>query len=103
MNRYGAGQDDEFEPDSRRRVLRNYQGITLVREAELIESRLLADAYERSIDEIDTTTRFTEELISRLHCDWLSDLYPMAGRYRTVDLGKGGLMFCHALYVPEQM
>jgi cell filamentation protein, protein adenylyltransferase len=34
---------------------------------------------------------------------WLGDIYPWAGNYRTVNIGKGGFQFAHAPLIPKLM
>jgi len=105
MKRYDIGNvgNSEFEPGSRRRVLRNTQSITSTKRASAIESDLLVVAQQESLTYVETATRFTPNLLAKMHKLWLGSFYPMAGEYRVVDLSKGGFTFCHALYVPEQM
>lgn len=67
------------------------------------ESKLLKVAYMNSLESMDTTTQFTAQLVKNMHQLWLGTLYPVAGKYRVVDLSKDGFTFCHALYIPEQM
>lgn len=83
--------------------MRNTQGIKSIRLASAIESDLLALAYSDSIRWMETDTVFTAGLIAGMHRTWLETLYPMAGKFRVVDLSKAGFSFCHALYIPDQM
>jgi len=52
---------------------------------------------------MDTTTRINTELIKGMHRIWLEALYPIAGKFREMDLSKSGFTFFHALYIPNQM
>jgi cell filamentation protein len=47
--------------------------------------------------------RFTPGDIRRLHRMWLGSIYPWAGNYRTVNIGKGGFRFAHAPLIPRLM
>jgi cell filamentation protein len=47
--------------------------------------------------------RFTPADIRRLHRIWLGSIYPWAGKYRTVNIGKGGFQFAHAPLIPRLM
>lgn len=94
VNRYTAqGTEAEFEPGSRRRVLRNLAGIRSVREMARLESERLVMATERLIDETEVNQRFRTVDVRRMHQLWLGDVYAWAGEYRQVNIGKDGFMF----------
>lgn len=104
VNRYQAqGVEAEFEPGSRRRVLRNLQGIRLVREMGQRESEALLAVTQRLIDETPVDKRFTADDIRRIHRLWLEDIYPWAGQDRQVNLGKDGFMFAAARQIGRLM
>ena len=48
-------------------------------------------------------TRFTADIIKRMHRDWLGGIYEWAGSYRTVDISKEGFAFPPAYLVMENM
>lgn len=103
-NRYRAtGVEVEFEPGSRRRVLRNLLGITRVRDMNLAESQALEIAQDMALDQFDADHRFTAKDICDLHTLWLGPIYPWAGEYRSVDIGKGGFQFAHARLIQGLM
>jgi cell filamentation protein len=58
------------------------------------------DAY---LEKIGPVTVFTAELVCRMHRDWLGHLYGWAGRYRTVDMSKGGFTWPPAMRVEQNM
>ena len=91
-----AGSESEFQPGSRGRVLRNFLGITRVREMEEAESQALAVAQRAALKTYGPDHRFTPTDIRRLHRMWLGSIYPWAGNYRTVNMGKGGFQFAYA-------
>ena len=96
-SRYQAtGVEVEFEPGSRGRVLRNLLGIARVRDMNLAESQALEIAQDLALDRFDADHRFTAKDICELHTLWLGPIYPWAGEYRSVDIGKGGFQFAHA-------
>jgi hypothetical protein len=67
-DRYTAtGAEAEFEPGSRRRVLRNLLGIRSVREMEKMESEELLTTTRRAIEETSADQRFTADNIRYLH------------------------------------
>lgn len=102
--RYAArGMESEFQPGSRGRVLRNLLGITRVREMEAAESQLLGIAQRAALKMYGSSHRFTPGDIRRLHRMWLGSIYPWAGNYRTVNIGKGGFQFAHAPFIPRLM
>ena len=103
-SRYQAtGVEVEFHPGSRGRVLRNLLGIARVRDMNLAESQALEIAQDLALDRFDADHRFTAADICDLHALWLGPIYPWAGEYRSVDIGKGGFQFAHARLVPGLM
>ena len=98
-----GGLETEFEPGSRRRVLRNQLGIRSAREMARAESEALLTTTERMIDETRVDQRFTSADIRRMHKLWLGDIYAWAGEYRSVNIGKGGFLFAVAKGIPQMM
>lgn len=104
ITRYDAsGPEAEFESGSRRRVLRNLLGIKRVGDMELAESQALWLAQQQAIKTFGGDHRFTAADICSLHRMWLGPVYPWAGEYRSVNLGKGGFQFAAAHLVPRLM
>ncbi len=91
-----TGPEAEFEPGSHRRVLRNLLGITRVRDMNEAESQALVLAQEAALDQYEPDHRFTADDICVLHRLWLGSVYPWAGEYRGVNIGKAGFQFAHA-------
>ena len=91
-----AGTETEFEPDSRGRVLRNLLGIMRVRDMNEAESQALELAQEEALDRYSADHQFTADDVCALHRLWLGPIYTWAGRYRSVNIGKGGFQFAHA-------
>lgn len=103
-HRYRAtGREVEFEPSSGGRVLRNLLGITRVRDMQLAESQALEIAQYLALDRFDVDHRFTAQDLCDLHTLWLGPIYPWAGEYRSVDIGKGGFQFAHARLISGLM
>lgn len=98
-----TGAEAEFEPGSRGRVLRNSLGIRRVRDMNLAESQALEIAQELVLERFGPLHRFTARDICDMHALWLEDVYPWAGQYRTVNIGKGGFQFAHAPLIPGLM
>ena len=95
--------EDQYEPGSRGRVLKNLQGITSKREMERLETRELLRAADVLIDQYTREHVFTAEDICAMHREWLTSLYIWAGRYRQVHLGKGGFSFAAPAFIPRLM
>jgi cell filamentation protein len=98
-----AGSESQFQPGSRGRVLRNLRGITRMREIEEVETQALKAAQREAGKVYGPNHRFTPGDIRRLHRMWLGEIYPWAGNYRTVNIGKGGFQFAHAPLIPRLM
>jgi cell filamentation protein len=107
-NRYTSilKNDDEFEPGSRGRVLRNRLGITSVHEMQHTEAIALRDARIDHLTEIlsnKTMEPVSAELIRSLHRNWLEKIYTWAGEYRTVDMCHDGFMFPQVDFIELNM
>lgn len=98
-----TGPEAAFEPGSRGRVLRNLLGITRVRDMHEAESQALELAQEAALDRFRGDQRFTADDICALHRLWLGPIYPWAGEYRSVNIGKAGFQFAHAPLIPGLM
>lgn len=98
-----TGTEAEFEPGSRGRVLRNSLGITRVRDMNEAESQALELAQEAALDQFGPEHRFTSNDVRSLHRLWLGPIYPWAGEYRGVNIGKAGFQFAHAPLIPKLM
>ena len=97
------GPEAEFQPGSRRRVLRNLLGLQRVRDVTLAESQALQLAQDKAIERYSVDHRFTAEDICDLHRMWLGAVYPWAGQYRAVNIGKGGFQFANSTLIPNLM
>jgi cell filamentation protein len=93
----------QFEPGSRGRVLKNLQGIRSKREMDALEAVKLAEATDWAIRHYSADHRFTTKDVCAMHRQWLGKVYPWAGRYRQVNIGKGGFAFAMAAQVPRLM
>jgi cell filamentation protein len=99
----GAGPETEFEPGSRGRVLRNLLGIVRARDMAEAESQALEIAQEAALEQYGPDHRFSATDVCHLHRLWLGPIYSWAGKYRTVNIGKGGFQFAHAPLIPRLM
>ena len=90
------GNEGAFQPGSRGRVLANQLGITRVGDMQIAETRALLHLTDALLDEVGEVQRFTVQDLCDWHRRWLGDIYPWAGEYRQVNMGKGGFQFASA-------
>lgn len=95
--------EDQYEPGSNGTVLRNLLGIIRREEMEHVEEVRFESLMVKAASRFDHDHRFTAQDILWLHKTWLGGVFPWAGAYRTVNIGKGGFMFAAAAHVPELM
>lgn len=95
--------EDLFELGSRGRVLKNLLGIKSKREMDEIEASEHRRALEELLSVYDAGHRFTAADICKMHKIWLGSIYEWAGKYRQVNISKGGFMFAAASQVPQLM
>lgn len=95
--------EDQFEPGSRGRVLRNLLHIQRRREMDVLEVEKYALSLPVLMGMYTKNHCFTAADICRIHQIWLGDLYSWAGQYRQVNISKDGFPFTQALYVPQMM
>lgn len=84
-------------------VLQNLLGITdqgLLHAAEF-EGFLMAEIL--FTERLTSDTRFTVKYIQDIHYTALHRLYSFAGKFRTVNMSKGGFAFPAARFIPENM
>ena len=100
MSKYQFRESDIYLPGTD--IPKNRLGIT---EAELlheIEATLLQQAYQIFIAELQPSTRFDEAYFKSLHQRTWASLYDWAGEYRSVDMSKGGSLFCRAAFLENE-
>jgi cell filamentation protein len=95
--------EDQFEPGSDGKVLKNLLGITSKEELDRVEEIRFERLMEAALARFDADHRFSAKDILWLHRFWLNDVFTWAGAYRKVNIGKGGFMFAAAAHVPELM
>jgi cell filamentation protein len=93
----------QFEPGSRRRVLKNLLGVKRKREMDRLEAEAHVRALERLIGIYDRDHRFTASDVCRIHNIWLEDIYEWAGKYRNVNVSREGFHFAAADQVTRLM
>ncbi|OHC65080.1 MAG: hypothetical protein A2040_17340 [Rhodocyclales bacterium GWA2_65_19] len=67
-----------------------------------VEESLLQQAYQAFIVELSAEICFDEAYYRSLHQRTLATLYDWAGLYRSVDMAKGGSLFCRAAYLEQE-
>jgi cell filamentation protein len=83
-------------------IPKNRLGIEAPELLHEVEATLLQQAYTRFINELEPSVRFDENYFKALHHDTYESLYEWAGLYRTVDMSKGGSLFCRAAYLEQE-
>jgi len=100
VSKYQFQESDIYLPGTD--IPKNRLGIT---EADLlheIEATLLQQAYQIFIAELQPATRFDEAYFKSLHQRTWASLYDWAGEYRSVDMSKGGSLFCRAEFLEKE-
>ena len=95
--------EEQYEPGSAGRVLKNLLGITAREEMEIAETAKLWSAQEQLLAEIEQDQSFAAYDICAMHRLWLGHIYSRAGAYRQVNLSKGGFTFAMAHTIPALM
>jgi len=95
--------EDQYQPGSRRRVLRNLLGVKSKRQMDALEGQELLRALKELAGLYSEDHRFTAADICRMHEIWLGGIYPWAGKYRQVNISKGSFPFAAAAQIPRLM
>jgi len=105
LNRYDTyGMiEDQYEPGTRKRVVKNIPGIRRKKELEALETSELLRTTNHLIQTYDKSHRFTAEDICGMHKLWLGSIYEWSGRYRQVMISKGGFPFASPNQIPRLM
>ncbi len=100
--KYAIGtEEDQFEPDSDGKVLKNLLGITSELDMQDAESSLLLGLYEFIYEPEFNIDSISFSAIMTWHRKWLGNVYSWAGSFRSVNMGKGGFEFAAAKFIPE--
>jgi cell filamentation protein len=100
VSKYQFTESDIYLPGTD--IPRNKLGIETPDLLHEIEGMLLQQAYTRFITELTPAVCFNEEYFKSLHRDTYESLYEWAGLYRSVDMSKGGSLFCRAAYLEQE-
>ncbi len=94
--RYVVPTEEDFEPNSNNEVLKNFLGIKSKEEIEALEEEELERTELELLTIFNEEHQFTSEDICNIHELWLGDIYPFAGKYRTVNMTKDDFLFAQS-------
>lgn len=95
-DRYITNEDES-------QALPNLLGLTDAEKIAEVEFEGFLMAEILLTEKLNATTRFDCNYIRRIHKLSLGELYSFAGKYRTVNMSKGGFLFPAALFIPQSM
>ncbi len=95
--------ENQSEPGSRGRVLKNKLGITSAYGMAKHEKEAQLRAMEELVALFDRNHRLTAADICKMHKIWLGDIYDWAGKYRQVKMDKDGFPFAFPEQIPKLM
>ena len=90
-------------PNNQAEILPNLLGLKTVEEIGLSEFEGFLKAEIELTEKLTTRTKFTATYILKIHKLALGHLYSFAGKYRDVNISKGGFPFAAARFLPESM
>lgn len=95
--------EDQPEPGSRGRVLKNKLGVTSKREMDSHEKAEQIRTIEELTNIFGVDHRFTASGICKMHKLWLGGIYEWAGKYRQVTMSKSGFPFAFPAQISRLM
>ncbi len=101
--RYDVPENEGYESGSNNTVLKNLLGIKDLVTIEQLEAKELERVSLELIKLYSEDCQFTIEDICNIHESWLADIYPSAGKYRTIFMSKAGFPFANPLFIPKLM
>lgn len=102
-NRYSVPDDENYEPEAEAGVLRNFLNVKTKEKIEIIEEQQLQRTELELLEIFDEDYTFKAEDLCNIHELWLGDIYPIAGKYRTVNMSKANFAFAPAARIPYLM
>jgi len=102
-SKYTPGPRDEFEPGSRKWILRNKLGITSNSKMNDVEILAYREAAIRLSEKFSQDHSFNAKDIQNIHKAIFGNIYSWAGKYRNVELSKGEIVFARAKFIPDLM
>lgn len=103
-NRYDVSGNVEGQyVDEAQTILVNKRGITELAALQHEEEAGLAAAYERLLGEVRIDTPLTCDLLKYIHQQIFGDLFDWAGRWRTLQISKPGVIWPAAQFLDQSM
>jgi len=96
MSKYTTNEEES-------QYLPNLKNLTQAEEIAEAEFEGFLTAEIMLTEQLTSATRFTCQYIRNIHKLALGELYSFAGKYRTVNMSKGGFLFPTALFIPQSM
>lgn len=96
MSRYVTNEEES-------QCLPNLKGLTNAGEIAEAEFEGFLMAEIMLTEQLTQGTRFDCKYIRHIHKLALGGIYSFAGKYRTVNMSKGGFLFPSALFIPQSM
>lgn len=93
----------QYEPGSRRLVIKNMPGINKKSEMDRLESIALKQVEDALFRKYGARHSFTAKDVCQMHKLWLGKIYPWAGQYRRANISKGSFHFAAAAHIPQLM
>lgn len=90
-------------PDNEGGILPNLLNLSTKEEIDKEEARGFIRARMELLPELRTKTVFDLKYINSIHSVALGRLYSFAGKYRTVNMSKGGFAFPSALHIEQNL
>lgn len=103
INRYSVPENEDYEPGSNNEVLKNLMGIKDKDTIEQVEETELERVGIVLPELYGPDHQFTALDIQQIHEFWLADVYSFAGKYRSVNMSKGGFQFAASSYINKSM
>lgn len=101
--RYQVPSFENYEPDSNNTVLKNLLHIKSAEKMAIAEEQELKRCEIELLTIFDENHQFTADDICNIHELWLGDIYPFAGKYRTVSISKDNFPFAAASRIKPLM
>lgn len=95
--------ENQYQPGSGGRVLRNLPGIKRKREMDHIEGREQVRGLEELLGIYGKSHKFKAADVCHIHQIWLAPIYSWAGKYRQVNITKGNFSFAASQHIPALM
>ncbi len=97
-------EHSRYNSNAEQEVLANKLGIVDQQALNEAEAILLPDAYNYFLGRLETEKlKFNVKLIFEIHKYFLGTLYAWVGKARTVEISKGGTLFCASLQIPNEL